>query len=115
MSNTSTALRSVPVSPEAKAREYRRIQAEIKNLEDLAKVFRDDLEQLAQAAGGTLNAGQYRIKAIPFKRENFSLKNARQALGDKVLAPFVSVSEGTQLRISIIDENEATDTPESQS
>lgn len=110
MSKTNTALKMVPQDNEGKAREYRRIQNEIKNLEDMAKLYRDDLDAVAKANGGQVDCGQYRIKSIGCKRENFSLKNAKQALGDKVLAPFISVSEYSQLKITIVDENEADDT-----
>lgn len=115
MNKTNPALKVLPQSLDGKAREYKRIQKEIENLEDLAKLFRDDLDQAAKAAGGQVDCGQYRIKSVSCKRENFSLKNAKQALGDEALRPFISVSQYSQLKISIIDENEADDSEASNS
>ena len=96
---TQTALRIQPADLSDVARRYKALIAEIEQLEKMVKPYRDTLENAALESNGVIDLGSYRVTVTPIEREVFSIKRAREVLGQTVLKPFLRVSKFNQLRV----------------
>ncbi len=80
---------------------YRKLQAQIKFFSEQLASVRERLQDAAVTAPeGRIVTPEFAIVLSECKRENFSLAAAKKALGEKALAPFVSTTTYTQLRVS---------------
>lgn len=77
---------------------YKALALQIERLEAQKAEIKAVLELEAIKNGGEVIVDVFKIKLITAERENFSLKKAREVLGDS-LNPFITVSSYTQLRI----------------
>lgn len=84
------------------AKEYKNIKAQIEALEESLKPFKSTLEEAALAAPDMkLDLDGYKVILSEVSRENFDLKTAKIKLGVEIVAPFVKVSNYTQLRVTV--------------
>lgn len=84
----------------ATARTYKSLQSQVKKIEEEMKPFREALETAALDAGGVIQLPDFKISLIEATREGFSLSDARKAIPEEVLRPFVKPISYTQLRVS---------------
>ena len=55
---------------------------------------------IMETENSTLWVDDYRLKLTELSRENFSLKTAREKMGNKILSPFIKLSHYSRLSIS---------------
>ena len=85
---------------ETAAGAYMDIKAQIKELEEKQKVYRDYLEMaVKESPDMRISVELYEILLTECSRESCDLKAAKAALGDAI-NPFIKKSEYTQLRIT---------------
>lgn len=82
-----------------KITEYEKLKAEIEILEAKAKKLREEIIEHVEMEGGTSEVGVYELKLIACERQNFDLKSAVAKLGDRVLSPFIKVTEYPRLSV----------------
>lgn len=80
---------------------YKSIKAKIAFLEEQLKPCKEVIEEAArQTPDGTIITENYKVTLSIACRENFSLKNAKAALGEDALAEFISTSTYTILKVN---------------
>ena len=80
---------------------YLFLQEKIKKAEKELAEYKVLLEQAASdSEGNTLFVGDHRIKLVEATRENFNVKQARETLGNQILAPFTNLVTYTRLTVT---------------
>lgn len=87
---------------------YTALKAQIAELEEQMKPFKAKLEIAAQrSSDGIIVINDHKVHLVPVSRENFGLKKAKETLDqkafEKFLAPFITVSNYTQLKVSHLE------------
>lgn len=90
-----------PATEISAVREYFELGVEIERLELRRKALKEILERsLEKAPEHKAEIGGYFCQLSRFEREFFKLKDAQEALGRRILRPFTTTTEVTQLRIT---------------
>lgn len=85
---------------ESVVRRYAVIAEQIKELEDEKRDLKGAIEnQLAHAGVKQATFGEFEVSQSDCSRENFNLKEACRVLNKSLLAPFISETAYTQLRV----------------
>ncbi len=101
MLKVAVAEKKVPDGVAEAVAKYKDIKAQMTFLESQLKPIKDTLEVAAsQMPDGTIITEAFKIALTIAQRENFSLKNAKAALGEDALKPFISISTYSMLRVS---------------
>lgn len=101
MSTAKAQLKIIPNTLPETARTYKAIQVQIKALEAELQPYKAILEEAAlNAPGMSMNVDGIKITLSEAEREIFQLADAKQALGNKILKPFIKISMFTQLRVT---------------
>ncbi len=80
---------------------YKSIQDDISALEEELATHRSILEEAALATPHLmLDLQDFRVNVSPSERDVFSLKEAREQLGDKTLRPYLRLSKYNRLKVS---------------
>ncbi len=80
---------------------YKEIAAKIKFLGEQLKPVKEYIEAAAsKVPEGKIITEEFSVLLTLCQRENFSLKDAKAALGEEKLKPFMSTSVYTTLRVS---------------
>lgn len=80
---------------EKAAAEWHQLSAEKKKIEARCEDLKPVLEKALRKAEGKT---RWSLLLVEFDRENFKLKDAKAALGEETLAPFISFSPVVQIR-----------------
>jgi len=81
-----------------KIEKYLALKGQAEEIEARLKEMRDAMAKKVKV-GTTVTFGDYQLSHIEVTRENFQLKAARLLMPAELLAPFVTLSVYTQLRV----------------
>lgn len=94
------AYRIQSISLNEVAATYKAIQAEMDRLEEELRPLKTMLEEAATASPNSfLDLPGYQVRISPTEREVFSLKTARERMGEQILKPFIRISRFNTLRV----------------
>lgn len=79
---------------------YKAIQAEMDRLEEELRPLKTMLEEAATASpDNLLDLPGYQVRVSPTEREVFSLKTARERMGEQIFKPFIRICRFNTLRV----------------
>lgn len=85
---------------EGSGREYISLKEEKSRIERRLEILKEGLEPLLEEAPGkSVELAGWKMTLLHTSRESFSLSKAKEKIDGRTLAPFVSVSEFSQIRL----------------